>query len=139
MARVRSDHRRIGPRRGANFYQRHQIRRIDGVRDQAALPRFQIFGECTGRNARGRGCNDCVGSSGALQFREQGLLHVRALRPVFLDVFCVAHGFPHGLHRPDARQDRGRLVGQQPGGPQLRQPVGDKSQGLRDLKRELVP
>ena len=62
-----------------------------------------------------------------------------ALRPAFLDVFYLAHGFPHGLHRLDTRQNRGRFVGEQPRGPQLRQPIGNKRQGLRDLKRELVP
>ena len=40
---------------------------------------------------------------------------------------------------PDAGEDRGRFVGEQPRGPQFRQAVGDEGQGLGDLQRELVP
>ncbi len=81
-----------GPGRAAQFDQWHQMRRIDGVTDQAARPAGQVFREARGGDGRGGGHQERILRRQPVELGKDDLLFLDLLGPVFLDEFDAADG-----------------------------------------------
>ena len=71
MSRARARRSPAGPRRAAELDDRHEMRRIDRMRDEAARAAGEVFGEARGDDRRGRGREDRVGAARAGRARRR--------------------------------------------------------------------
>ncbi|MNV16886.1 hypothetical protein D3C71_1076580 [compost metagenome] len=120
---------RAGPRRGAKLHDGNQIRRVDGMRDQAAVASRQMVGELAGGDA-GRGtADDGVRLSHRIQRREQRTLDLKLFGRIFLDVARALDGIGQAVGNVDAADD-GVGVRQQTLSFQLAQLLQDQRAGF---------
>ena len=103
MLRARVDRFGRGPRRAAQFDQRHQMRRIDGMADQAARAARQRFGEARRHDGRGRGHQERIRRRQPVELGEDRALVLDLFRSVFLDEFDVEHGLLQACRDRDPR------------------------------------
>ena len=94
-----------GPWRAAQFDQRHQMRRIDGMTDQAARAARQRLREARRGDGRGRGYQQRIRRREPVEFGKDRNLVFDLFRPVFLDEFDVLDGV-----RQARRQSRRRAT-----------------------------
>ena len=89
MAAKPGQDRRIGPGRGNEFNQRHEMGRVYGMGDEKPLPARRVLGEGRSRNAGARTSDDrVIPDQGADRLRDLALLG-NALEHGFLNVVDV--------------------------------------------------
>ncbi len=104
------DHARVGPRCGYDLHQPNQRRRIERVRDQAALAVREIFGEVRGRDTRGRAGQNRIRRGGFVERGEYRPLRLDRLGHVLLYVDRAVQRVGQVAGRADAGGDRFRRL-----------------------------
>ena len=122
------DHLWRRPRCSHQLDQRHQIGRVDRMRDQAAGAAGQGLGERAGRDSAGRGGEDDVGRAGRVHGGEQGTLGLQPFRPVLLHIAGAFQALGHRAGDHDACRHGGRRLADQPGSRQVAQSLADDAE-----------